>query len=191
MADWYIVQTNPNCEEKATRELRRHGFRVYIPKRSFPRFNRRKGHVVIVHRPLLTGYVLMRFPPDMMRNGVPMFGFARQCQGVKNFVRFVTEAGEQEPFPIDGRHVAALMRRQRQREFGDPAIEDKRKRAERRKGQYRRGRKFRIVEGPFSSFLAKINNLRKSGEVEVTIEIFGRPTKIVLDSPEHYLRPAA
>lgn len=188
---WYIVQTNPNCEEKATRELRRHGFRVYIPKRSFVRQHKRSGKDQIISRPLLTGYVLMRFPEEMTSQGVPHFGVARECQGVKSFVRSMNGAGEWEPFPIDARHVASLMRRQREKEFGRPTMETKAQKRERLKAKFKRGARMLMVDGPFASFLATIDKLHKNGQVEVTVTVFGRETKLLLEDPEKTLRKAA
>lgn len=188
---WFIIQTNPNCEEKATRELRRNGFRVYIPKRSYTRQHKRTGKEQIISRPLLTGYVLMRFPPEMVSGGVPQFGVARQCQGVKNFVRAMTATGEWEPFPIPAEKVATLMRRQRGKEFGRPVVESKAQRRQRLRDKYKRGETMRVAEGPFTSFLATISQLRKDGVVEATITIFGRETKLLFDDPERDLRKVA
>ena len=117
-----------------------------------------------------------------------MFWIARKCQGVRDFVRFTTASGEDEPFPIPGREVADLMSRQRSREFGQVAIGGKRKLIERRRKEYSPGMKFRVVEGSFLSFVAQVDRMRKSGAIEATIQVFGRPTRIVLESPEKFLR---
>lgn len=192
MQNWFIIQTNPNCEAKATRELRRMGCRVYIPQRAFEHRDRRTGEKSVKHRPLLTGYILIRFTPETIgTNGTPQFGLARQCQGVKNFVRVANEADEWEPFPIPEKIVAQLMRRQRAREFGRPEIEKSQKRMDRLRNTYRRGKRMRIAEGPFASFLAKIDRLRKDGKLEVEIDVLGRPTRLLLDDPDFYLRSAA
>lgn len=187
---WYIIQTNPNCETKAAGELRRAGCRVYVPQYCYDHRNRRTGVQSVKTRPLMTGYLLIRFTPDQIgENGIPKYAIARACQGVKNFVRIANDAGEWEPFPIHNKEVADLMNRQRAREFGRPELGKARRM--RLQETYKKGNMVRVVKGPFSSFLAEISRLHKDGQVEVEIDVFGRPTKLMLDDPDFYLRNAA
>lgn len=57
-----------------------------------------------------------------------------------------------------------------------------------RPSRIKRDQLVRILFGPFADFTATVNAVRKSG-VEVLVELFGRPTPIMLDSLD--LAPAA
>ena len=96
---WFIVQTNPNCERKAVSELRRAGFRAHMPRLARVRRHHRTGEPLIKRRPLLVGYVFMRFPG-------PVNWYAlRQCQGVKGVLYLDGRA-----YQMPREHVAVIMR---------------------------------------------------------------------------------
>lgn len=99
---WFIVQTNPNCERKAIAEIRRAGFRAHMPRLARVHRHHRTGEPLIKRRPLLVGYVFMRFP------GPENWYALRQCQGVKG-VLYIDGHAYQMPRET----VAALMRAQR------------------------------------------------------------------------------
>lgn len=109
MADhWFIVQCNPNCERKAVAEMRRAGFRAHMPRLATVRRHHRTGEPIIKRRPLLVGYVFMRFP------GEPNWYALRQCQGVKGVLYIDGKA-----YQMSREHVAQIMRVQRSMEFED------------------------------------------------------------------------
>lgn len=106
---WFIVQCNPNCERKAAREMRRHGFGVHIPRRVTIKRHHRTGSDIIKRRPLLTGYVFMRFKG-------PINWYAlRQCQGVKGVLYVDGHAYE-----MPQADVVAIIRAQRYFRYDDP-----------------------------------------------------------------------
>lgn len=188
-SDWYVIATNPNCEKKAVGELRRVGIRVYLPQHATERQHRRTKATIIKRRPLMVGYVFIRFPGDMLdRRGVPPFAVARSCQGVKEFLRAINEANEWEPFAIPEEYVAKIMRRQRGREFGRPAVDRPEQRRARLRDKFKPGRSMHVVEGPFSSFNATIQQLLDNGSVLGEVSIFGRPVKVTFEKPEQSLR---
>lgn len=99
---WYIVQCNPNCERKAVAEIRRAGFRAHMPRLAHVRRHHRTGEPLVKRRPLLVGYVFMRFVG-------PVNWYAlRQCQGVKG-VLYIDGHAYQMPRET----VATIMRAQR------------------------------------------------------------------------------
>lgn len=176
--NWFIIITNPQCEAKAAGELRRAGIRVYVPKRTVERKNRRTGEITAKHRPAWTGYLVVRFPENMCERGVPKFGIARNCQGVKDFVKWPAEDGYDRPIPFPDRLVLAYMRRQKTGDY-DGA---KAARSERqiRQSRFRPGVTVRITEGPFAMFLARLERTR--GEVaHLVTEVFGRETPLQVD----------
>lgn len=199
---WYVIITNPNCELKATNELRRAGLRVYLPKRTIETV--RKGAKAVKHRPAWTGYLLVRFPEELqekyrvyVQDGDevkavdrwrPKFGVARACQGVKDFLLWMRDTGFNEPAPFPESVVTAYMRRQRNRDY-DGAVQARKER-EGKRANFRIGMNVRVTEGPFASFLAKI--ARTQGDTAwIVVDIFGRETSVKLENYTEGLEPLA
>jgi len=105
---WYIVQTNPNCERKAVAEIRRHGFRAHMPRLAKVRTHHRTKEPIITRRPLLTGYIFMRFA------GPENWYALRQCNGVKG-VLYV----DGRPYTLAREKVASIMRAERSMAYED------------------------------------------------------------------------
>lgn len=183
---WYVIITNPNCELKATNELRRAGLRVYLPKRTFEQV--RKGVKVTKSRPAWTGYLLVRFPETLQERGRPKFAVARACQGVKDFLPWMTHSGFNEPAPFPEHLVMAYMRRQRNRDY-DGAMHARKER-EGRRGNFRVGMDVRITAGPFASFMATITKTHGDAAWLVA-DIFGRDTAMKLENYTEALEPVA
>ena len=179
---WYVIRTNPQCERKAAGELRRFGVRVYVPMQTYNARNRRSGTSRVKTKALLVGYLFIRFP-----NGEPNWFGVRQCQGVKDVLRWFNDEYEWwEPLSIPRAVVSCYMRRQRQREFDDNV--------QRRKWQketYFQGQEMVVTNGPFASFTATIEKLHKNGIVEADVYIFGRPTRVSFESPDNVLKAIA
>lgn len=105
---WFIVQTNPNCERKAVAEMRRAGFRAHMPRLATMRRHHRTDEPIIKRRPLLVGYVFLRFP------GPANWYALRQCQGVKGVLYI-----DGRPYQMARETVASIMRAQRSMEYED------------------------------------------------------------------------
>lgn len=172
---WYIVQTNPNCERKAAREMRRRGFGVHIPRLATVRRHHRTGKPIMKRRPLMSGYVFLRF------KGPENWYVLRQCQGVKG-VLYV----DGHPFPLAHAEVLAIIRAQRAMRY-----EDKQTRGVRR--EMRRGRQEvgdasrkskligmqpgRHITAPMTAaerILARIVAVTKKGTVKAVVLAEGR-----------------
>lgn len=102
MESWFIVQTNPNCERKAVAEIRRAGFRAHMPRLAIVRRHHRTGESIVKRRPLMTGYVFMRF------TGPENWFALRKCQGVKGVLYL-----DGRPYHLPRADVATIMRAQR------------------------------------------------------------------------------
>lgn len=191
---WYIVQTNPQCERKAAGELRRAGLRVYMPKHRIETKHARTNAPAIKRRPTFTGYLLVRFPAEMMDSRrVPHFAKARACQGVRDFIRVINASDEWEPWPIPERVVAAIMRRARKHEFDDKQLQEWWRQEQ--KARFSRlvtpGARVLVKDGPFAAFEAIVVGLTSSKSVKANVQIFGRDTPVTFDSPEQQLEPIA
>lgn len=200
---WFIIITNPNCELKATNELRRAGLRVYLPKRTVETV--RKGAKTVKHRPAWTGYLLVRFPQELQEQyrvyvkgeddevravdrWRPKFAVARACQGVKEFLLWMDATGFNQPVPFPEHTVMAYMRRQRNRDY-DGAVQAK-KEKEGKRGNFRVGMDVRVTQGPFASFLAKIEKTQADA-AWIVVDIFGRDTTIRVEDYTETLEPIA
>ena len=106
--NWFIIQCNPNCERKAAREMRRRGFGVHIPRAAVVRRHHRTGQPIMKRRPLMTGYVFLRF------KGPANWYKLRQCQGVKG-VLYV----DGHPFRMAQDFVVDIIRAQRDMSYDD------------------------------------------------------------------------
>lgn len=105
---WYIVHCNPNCERKAAREMRRRGFGVHIPRQVTIKKHHRTKADIIKRRPLLTGYIFMRF------KGPENWYALRQCQGVKGVLYI-----DGHPYQMPQADVLAIIRAQRYFRYDD------------------------------------------------------------------------
>lgn len=189
---WYIVQTNPSAERKAAGELRRAGLRVYMPKRQIEAKHARTKLPAIKRRPVLIGYLFIRFPAEMMDSRrVPHFAKARACLGVRDFVRVINAYDEWEPWPLPDRIVAALMQRNRRHEFDDDKLQEWWKAEQ--KARFAKlvtpGARVLVKEGPFATFEAIVQGLTHGNAVRTLVQIFGRDTPVTFDDPEHQLEP--
>lgn len=184
---WYIVLTTPQGEKKAATDLRRAGMRVYLPKQSYPGSPAKAGAKPKPrYRALWTGYMLCRFTPAVIDRGRPMFALVQDCDGVRGFMRWLGASGELEPIPFSDKLVASYMRRQRSRDYDGAKLA--RQAAQAKRERFRPGRTVRVTEGPFASFLARIDKI-KGDKAHITVEIFGRETAVVMDNFVEGLEP--
>jgi transcription antitermination factor NusG len=183
---WYVIITNPNCELKATNELRRAGLRVYLPKRTFEQV--KKGAKTVRSRPAWTGYLLVRFPEALQERGCPKFAVARACQGVKDFLPWMTASGFNEPAPFPEHVVLAYMRRQRNRDY-DGAMQARKER-EGKRANFRVGMDVQVTAGPFASFMARIEKTH-ADTAWIVLNIFGRETPMRMENYTESLEPLA
>jgi transcription antitermination factor NusG len=186
---WHVIRTKPQAEKKAARELRRVGLRVYVPQQTTTRRRRRK--------PLLVGYLLVRFPLRLMVGpGRPFFDIVHDDKRVATYVmdwlRWRTRTGDRVPVPLDDRTVQDLIRRQRNHEFDDEAAARARREAQwaELKHAMRTGAQVRVIDGAFESFMAIIESLDRDDKgAWVRVNIFGRETRVHMEEPAQQLEP--
>lgn len=167
---WYIVQCNPNSERKAAREMRRRGFGVHIPRMAIVRRHHRTKKPIMKRRPLMTGYVFLRF------KGPANWYVLRQCQGVKG-VLYV----DGHPFRMPQDSVVDIIRAQRDMTYDDGQTRGIRR--EMRKGRkeviaaerkaklggMQPGRHITAPMSPGERVLARIEAITKKGTVKAVV----------------------
>lgn len=173
---WYILQTNPQCENKAVEEIRRAGFRAYLPKAARDVRHHRTKLQMIKRRPALVGYVFVRFP-----DGRPNWYALRQCQGVKGVLY-----SDGKPYELAHTQIAALMRAQRASDYDTSTARAYRlakRRGERQsiaraaaQERFKPGMSVRAATGPWQHIIARIDRVTKTGTIKAVANILGRDT---------------
>lgn len=192
--NWFVIQTNPQSERKAAAELRRAGIRVYMPKKRIETKHARTKAPEIKRRPVLIGYLFVRFPKERADSrGTPFFATARACQGVKDFVRAINERDEWEPWPLPNGVVMAMMRRERNHEYDDEQLQAwwKAERKARFAALVAPGAHVLVKVGPFAAFEAIVEGLNSNNSVRALIDVLGRATAVTFEDPERQLEPLA
>lgn len=171
---WFIVQTNPNCERKAAREMRRRGFGVHIPRAAIVRRHHRTGKPIMKRRPLMTGYVFLRF------KGPENWYVLRQCQGVKGVLYL-----DGRPFRIAADKVVDIIRAQRDMSYDDgqtkavrremrkgkPEVRDAQRKV--KLGGMQPGRYITAPMSPGERVLARIEAITKKGTIKAVVLVDG------------------
>lgn len=97
---WYAVRSATRQEERAERGLVEQGMTVYLPREA--RWRRTPRKTIRVERPLFVGYLFVRCMADD-------FPRVNAIDGVHQFVRWVTCAGEVEPARFPDQMVLGIQ----------------------------------------------------------------------------------
>jgi transcriptional antiterminator RfaH len=156
---WYVVQTQPHAEIKATTHLVRQGFATYLPRYLKRRRHARK--VETVAAPLFPRYlfVMVDIATQRWRSILSTAGVSRLvCNG-------------DAPAPVPPAVVAALQGRE------DPAgfvlLE--------RRPRFAPGDQIRITDGPFTDALGLFEGMADRERVAILLDLLGRKVTILLD----------
>lgn len=170
---WYIVQCNPTLEKKAADEIRRRGYRAYIPRLAKLRIHHRTQEKSVRYQVLYTGYILARFPEGV-------YDDLRTCQGVKR----IQKNASGMPYHLKGSVVAALLRSQRQMEHD--AADARNYRLGRRRGaahsidraiaetMFSQSRHGAIVSGAFTGRDVEVLGITDAGMVRASFDLLGK-----------------
>lgn len=173
---WYIVQTNPNCEAKAVAEIRRAGFRAYLPKMVRCYRHHRTKRPELQRRVALTGYVFLRFVE------MPNFFALRECQGVRGVL-----CVDGQPYQLARQHVAALMRAQRAMQFDTHEARAERRgrlTGERNLALKERFRPGSQVENRITGIVAMVRKITARGTVLAAADFAGAETPVEFTNPD-------
>jgi transcription antitermination factor NusG len=173
---WYIVQTTPNSELKAAAEIRRAGFRAYLPKMVRCFRHHRTKRLELHRRIAMAGYVFIRFPAN------PNFLALRECRGVRGVL-----CVDGQPYRLARQQVASLMRSQRAMKFDEPNA-----RAERRgrlagdrnlalKERFLRGS--RVVDNA-RGIIATVRDVTSRGTILAVADFMGDEVPVEFRAPD-------
>ena len=156
---WYVVQSQPNAEQKAVFNLERQGFGTYLP-----RYLKRRRHahrVDIVPTPLFPRYlfVTIDLSAQRWRSIVSTIGVSRLvCHGDR-------------PAPIAGHILETLRERE---DMGGFVRLDLRP-------NFRAGDKIRVLDGIFTDCLGLYEGMRDSDRVAILLDLLGRKVRVTVD----------
>lgn len=161
--DWFVIRTNPKCEEKAASNLRKAHFDVYFPRQRIERKNKRTHVKRVVERPLMLRYIFIGMPRD-----VKHFGFARACEGVEDFLRN-NQVPLRVPFEaVEGFWLAEVDMRFDETEQARKYMAQK----------FAPGTHHVVTEGPFDGMVVEIRKLLDNGDVDGIVRLFGGKANI-------------
>jgi transcriptional antiterminator NusG len=165
-ARWYVVHVYSGHENKVAEALKQRAetlnlldkvLTVLIPTQE--KIQIKRGQRKTVNEKIFPGYMLVQ-----MELTDPSWLAVRTTQGVTGFVGVGNK-----PTPLPRHEVEAIKKYMSQ---GVPQY----------KADYVEGEAVKIVDGPFTDFLASVNAIdEEKGKVEVLVNIFGRETPVSLD----------
>jgi transcriptional antiterminator NusG len=163
---WYVIHTYSGYENKVKKNLEHrvqaldmgsYIFRVVVPTEEEIEIKNGQRHNV--QRKVYPGYVLI----SMIMSDEAWY-LVRNTPGVTGFVGLGNK-----PTPLAPEEAAQILR---QMEAEAPRV----------KVTFSRGQMVKIVDGPFSDFEGKVDDVnQEKGKVRVLVSIFGRETPVELD----------
>jgi transcriptional antiterminator RfaH len=157
---WYVVQTQPHAEAKATAHLGRQGFDTYLP-----RYLKRRRHarrIETVAAPLFPRYLFVAV--DM---AVQRWRVIQSTIGVSHLV-----SNGDSPAAVANGIINGLKAREDER--GYVLLE--------RRPQFVAGDKIRVLDGVFSACLGLFEGVADRERVAILLDLLGRKVRVTLDA---------
>lgn len=157
---WFLAQLKPNCANIADKNLKRQGFRTFLPLEEETR--QRNGKFVTAMRPLFPGYIFVAF--DVAR------GFWRTVNSTYGITRLVSFGKEPTAVPLD--LVSQLMLRcDATGKLLPPKL-------------LKPGDQVTLTKGPFANFVAEVEKIAPDRRVWVLMEIMGGQTRVAVGADQ-------
>jgi len=157
---WFLAQLKPNSARIADKNLKRQGFRTFLPLEEETR--QRGGKFVTADRPLFPGYIFVAFDVTS--------GHWRAINSTSGITRLVSFGKEPAPVPLD-LVSQLLLRCEPSGKLLPPKL-------------LRRGDQVRVTKGPFADFIAEIEKIAPDKRVWVLMEVMGGRTRVALSSDQ-------
>jgi transcriptional antiterminator RfaH len=147
---WYVVQSQPNRENRAVEHLKRQGFSVWMP--SCERIIRHVRKSTLMQRPLFPRYLFISLNIETAQ--------WRSINGTIGANRIVSFG--QEPAPVATQFITALKHIEENEGFVAANAE-----------ALQLGQDVKILSGPMAGIIAKLLNLEAGDRVNVLLNILG------------------
>jgi transcriptional antiterminator RfaH len=155
-SSWYLAQTKPNAHALAVRNLARQGLTTFLPLHAVT--GRNASRFVARLRPLFPGYLFVEIP-----NRSAPWRAINSTLGIARLVSFGPE-----PIPVPDGLVLALQKRC----DSDGTLMET--------TEIKAGDPVQIMQGPFSEFVARVEQIAPDQRVWVLIDMMGRTTRIAV-----------
>jgi len=153
---WFLAQLKPNCGPIAERNLKRQGFRTFLPLEEATR--RVRGRFVLTSRALFPGYIFVSFTVSG--------GHWRAINATYGITRLVSFGGEPASVPDD-----ILMSLMDRCDASGTLLPPKR---------LQPGDQVTMTSGPFAEFVATIHSIAPDHRVWLLMEIMGGQTRVAV-----------
>jgi len=160
MRRWYVVHTHPGGESRASANLERQGYEVYLPR--YRKWRRHARRAEIVAAPLFPRYLFAGFDVerDRWRPVLSTFGVCG----------LVSRGGM--PAAVPEGIIESIKDREDADRFVDVA----------RQAAFQRGDSLEITAGPFANHVARFEGLSGEQRVIVLLELLGRQLRVLVPS---------
>ena len=157
---WFLAQLKPNSAQIAETNLRRQGFRTFLPLEEGTR--KARGKFVTVERPVFPGYIFVAF--DVAS------GSWRAINSTSGVTRLVSFGKDPAPVPLD-LVSQLLLRCDQSGKLLPPKL-------------LQPGDRVRVTTGPFAEVVAEIESLAPDQRVWVLLEIMGGQARVALGADQ-------
>jgi transcriptional antiterminator RfaH len=153
---WFLAQLKPNCSKVAEKNLKRQGFKTFLPLEEETR--RRNGKFSTALRPVFPGYIFVAFE---VAHG--LWRAVNSTHGVTRLVSF-----GKEPAVVPPDLVSQLLQRcdAKGKMLPPKLIEP--------------GDRVTLTKGPFANFAAVVEKIEPEQRVWVLMEIMGGHTRVAV-----------
>jgi transcriptional antiterminator RfaH len=146
---WFLAQLKPNCAQIADKNVKRQGFKTFLPFEEETR--QRKGKFISAMRPLFPGYIFVAL--NVTR------GLWRSVNSTYGITRLVSFGKDPAPVPLD--LVSQIMQRcDADGKVLSPKL-------------LKPGDQVALNTGPFANFVAEVEKISADRRVWVLMEIMG------------------
>src|SRR5216683_124748 len=157
---WYVVQTRPHAESKASAHLRRQGFTIYLP--CYLKQRRHARRIEKVRAPLFPSYLFVSIDIATQRwlsidSTIGVTRLVRDCDLPAAVPQHVIDALKLRE---DANGLVQLDRRPR----------------------FSPGDKIRVVGGAFCDCFGLYEGMNSRERVAILLELLGRKVRVVLDN---------
>jgi transcriptional antiterminator NusG len=171
---WYALHVLTAKEyevcEKLIRGAKQKGIEDLVVNALVPKervTERRGGSSKVVEHKCFPGYILVQLP-EHPENYPEVWSLIQETQGITGFV----SSRRNVPTPIPEEEVEAII-----------AIMTGEQEAPKPKLEFSVGDRVKIIEGPFSNFVGRIEEINiERGTLKISVEIFNRVTTIEVES---------
>ena len=153
---WFLAQLKPNSANIANRNLKRQGFKTFLPLEEETR--QRNGKFVTAIRPMFPGYIFVAF--DAAR------GYWRSVNSTQGITRLVSFG--KEPAAVPDELISQLVLRCDAEGKLLPS------------NQLKPGDQVALTKGPFANFAAEVEKIAPDRRVWILMEIMGGHTRVAV-----------